>query len=201
MQANAFKRAAALAEPAKEVKSNLRLLPRKTQTALMVNSIISLAVSVGELQNGLRPYILGTQLNADMLEQAKTDMGPVFQHLFAMAKVLKVKLPGSGKKLTLKGETYTECLLRLHEDSATLLAFVSELLDGKGLTEKYEIEPEILAGLQELVEGMIQAAYAFTYSVLKVVPSDVLDAQYKALVEQHGEEVFAKPAPKEPAAE
>lgn len=193
MQANAFKRAAALVEPAKIVKTNMRLLPRKTQTALVVNSIISVSVSIAEVQSGLSAYILGSQLNDKMLADTKENMGPVFQHLFALAKTLKVKLPGAGKKMTLKGETYTECLLRLHEDSSTLLAFVSELLDGKGLTEKYDIDPEVVAGLQELVSRLILAAYAFTYSVLKVTPSDVLDAQYQALVEQYGEEVFAKP--------
>lgn len=198
MQANAFKRAAALVANPKDVKANLRLLPRKTPTALLVTSAIGLAVSVSDLELGLGKYVVGFQLNDELKAQARTNLGPVYQHLFALAKVVKAKVPASGKKVKLHGETTTEGLLKLHALSTALLAVVQGLTSGQGLTEKHELEEQVVDYLKAKVEELIGELYAFTYTLLGIVPADVLVEQFELLKATYGAELF-EPKAKEVA--
>jgi hypothetical protein len=196
MQANAFKRAAALVAPVKDVKSHLRVLPRKTLTATYVHAAISLAVAAGTLMTTLSPYVAGTQLNEELKAEAYRDLGPVFEHSFVLAKALKVKLPGSGKKVKLVGETTTESLLHIHRLSNDLLSLVRVLTDGGGLTEKLDMDESTVAQAQAKLTELLNEVYAFTYALLKIAPAEVLADHFSYLSSIWGPEFFA---PKPPA--
>lgn len=84
--------------------SNLR------RTHLM-HAGMGLLSEMAEVFEVLQPWLLGAeQLNPQMKSYAKDELGDVGYFMAVLAKRLKVRLPGAGKKLRLKQGTPSEAL-------------------------------------------------------------------------------------------
>lgn len=187
MQANAFKRNAYRTVSVKRTKTAFRtLLARKTPVAFSAQAIINLKADTSRLLMATQPYLLGLQLNDEIRSASRGVIGDIYQHTVILARASKARLPGSGKKLTLKGITLTQALLELDAKATSLL---------EQLTTVFEGEEVDLVELKPKIEGFILHLYSVTYSLLKVTPSVVMEEQQSKLDEQYGEGFFA-PKPK-----
>lgn len=112
MQIGQFRKNVMKTVNTKTVKAGIRQVSRNTLKANIAHSGVSLAVGVGNLVQALSQYVLGEQIKPEMKEDALIEMGNVGYHLVVLARVLKVKLPSSTKKIKLQG-TRTAALIEL----------------------------------------------------------------------------------------
>lgn len=105
----------------KPAKAGLRRLASNTARTNLFHGVVGMNTEVGELFGALEPYLGGHQITADMKTHALEEVGDYVYYVFVCAKVLKVKIPGAGKKVKLKGMTRTEALLGLLRHTTNLL--------------------------------------------------------------------------------
>lgn len=110
----------------------LRLMTRNTARMNVFHAVIGMASETMELQGGLKDYVTGaSKLTDGMKLRAFEEAGYLTYYLTVISKFLKVKVPGSGKKVKLKSMTRTEALMGL-------VVIAGDMLD---LAKKYMYGP------------------------------------------------------------
>ncbi len=103
MDISTYRRNVVKTMPVKPAKAALRYVTRNTQRTNMLHAAIGVATEMGELIQGVENYLLiGKTTDLEKL-QAKEELGDFAYYLTALAKAVKAKMPGSGKKLKLVG--------------------------------------------------------------------------------------------------
>jgi hypothetical protein len=132
----------------KPAKAGLKILVRQTARMNAAHAIIGIASETGELLAGLRQYVVGASKLTDAMKvNAFEECGDIGYYIQVAAKFLKVKVPGSGKKVKLKGMTRTEALLEL-------MAISSAMLD---LTKKHFYGPVFKTETKTKAEQAVDA--------------------------------------------
>jgi hypothetical protein len=166
MDSNRFKRNVLRTVSARVTKFGLRNTARATVNAHVFHAIAGLNTEVGALIQGMQPFLLGFQLNQDILQNAFMSLGGVSYYTMLLSKVLKVKVPGSGKKLHLINLTKTEALLKLHEVSLELSYQGMSVFHGEAID---------LEVIKDLTQALIGIIWPLTYDLFKVTPSFVFE--------------------------
>lgn len=120
MQIGTFRRNVAKTMGTKSIKTALRMVSKNTARVQVANAIVSLAGNTGRLLQTLSLYVLGLPQTQEMKEHAIISLGDIGADLTALARVLKVKLPSSTKKIKLVG-TRGAALLQLNSLATDLL--------------------------------------------------------------------------------
>lgn len=107
----------------KQAKAGLRLVSKNTQRTNLLQASVNLVAHVGALLQSLTAYILGSQFTAEERQAAASHFGDIGYDLTVLARLLKIKLPSSTKKIKLSG-TRTSGLLQLASLSSLLLRVV-----------------------------------------------------------------------------
>jgi hypothetical protein len=173
MDTGIFKRNVFRTVLVKTAKVGLRDTARTSPTTNLFHGIIGFNTEVGGLLQGLNPYLLGEQLNDTLLQNTFTSLGGVSYYTVMLAKTLKVKIPGSGKKVHLKHYTKTEALLKLNSLSVELLYQAMGVFNG-GVWDTEAIKM--------VIDQVIEVLWPLTYDLLAVTPSVVFES-YSARLE------------------
>lgn len=132
MDVSTYKKAAFATFDPKIVKAGIRGLASNKQSVILAAAILGLKNETGQLMQAVSKFVLGEQIKPDLRFAAAVELGDILRYAVIGAKTLKVKVPGSGKKIKPKG-TMTESILKLDALSTSLLAHVDLAFDGKGL--------------------------------------------------------------------
>lgn len=119
----------------KPAKAGLRRTASNTNRTHLLHATVGINTEIGELFTGLQAYIAGEQITNDMRTYALLEMGDAGYYMVVAAKVTKTKLPGSGKKVKLKGQTLTQALLKLLEHSTNMLDLLKKTFYGPVMKE------------------------------------------------------------------
>lgn len=164
MDTAAFKRNVFRTISVKTAKAGLRYTARNTPATNVLHGIIGLNTEVGGLMAGVQPFLLGFQLNDAVLQNLFQALGGVSYYAVLLAKTLKVKIPGSGKKVHLHSLTKTEAILQLNALTNDLLYHATGVFNGKDLD---------LVTVASNVEAIIDTIWPLTYDMLGVTVADV----------------------------
>lgn len=99
METKDFKRNMYKMLNAKPVKEGMRVTLRKSRSVNLYHSIFGVATESGQLLAAFRPYILGFQINDVVKKNGYAATGALLQHAVAAAKLLKLKVPPSARKI------------------------------------------------------------------------------------------------------
>jgi len=114
----------------KPAKLGLKYVLKNQRTVNILHTAVGLSTEVGELFAGLSDYISGaSRFTDDMRVNAFEECGDIGYYVVALAKQLKAKIPGSGKKVKLKG-TRTAALLELLRLSTDILSLNKKVFYG-----------------------------------------------------------------------
>jgi hypothetical protein len=182
MNSNSFERSVMRTVSPLLAKEGLRDVARSNQTTNLLHGIIGLNTEIGGLLQNLQPYLLGFQLNNELLQATFTSLGGVNYYAVLLAKTLKVKVPGSGKKVHLQAMTKTEAVLRLNSLSVDLLYEAMAVFRG---------EPINTEATATLVEDFLSTIWPMTYDLLGVTPSQVFDSYAERLAAGYPEGLFS----------
>lgn len=166
MQSNKFKRNVFRTLSVKTAKYGLRTTARSTPNTNVVHAIVGLNTEVGGLFRELQPYLLGFQLKDAMLKDAMTAFGGISYYTMALAKTLKLKIPGSGKKVHLHSLTKTEALLQLNDLSVELLYHVMGVFHGADMD---------LASVANNTEQVLDLLWPLIYDLFGVTPATIFE--------------------------
>lgn len=112
-------------------KAGLKLVVKKTVRLNVFHAAIGLATEAMELTAALSAYIAGSsRLTEKMKIHAFEEAGDISYYATVLAKMLKVKVTGSGKKVKLKGMTRTEAVLKLNDVAGQILDQAKKYLYG-----------------------------------------------------------------------
>jgi hypothetical protein len=164
-------------------KYGLKQVARNTKSTNTLYGIFGLNTEIGGLLQGLQPYLLGYQLNQDLLQSTFTSLGGVAYFVMVLAQNLKVKVPGAGRMRRLHDITKTEALLRLNTLAVDLLYHGMSAFNGA------EINKEAVS---EIVAEVIALLWPLTYDMLGVPPADVFEDYSARLAAGFPEGLFAK---------
>jgi hypothetical protein len=191
MDSNSFKRNVLRTVSPRLAKVGLRDIASNNQTTNLLHGIAGLNAEVGGLMENLNPYLLGFQLNNDLLQSAFMSLGGVSYYAVLLAKATGVKVPGSGKKvrmtaLTKTGVvdhnmTKTEAILHLNKLANDMQYEAMAAFRG---------EPINVEATADLVEQFLGTLWPTTYDLLGVTPSQVFEAYNERLAAGFPEGLF-----------
>lgn len=127
MQIGLFRRNVAKTVATKAIKTALRTVSKNTVRTQLASAAVGLKAHTGHLLQVMGQYLLGAQQTQEMKDNAFTTLGDIGYDLAALARVLKVKLPSSTKKIKLVG-TRGAALLQLDSLATDLLAQTQQSL-------------------------------------------------------------------------
>jgi hypothetical protein len=188
---NLFKRNVAKTLAPKPAKEGIRKIARKTAATITAQAVVGLKVSTGELHRALEAYLLGFQLTDALRLHARENLGDVLYQLAVLSKILKVKLPGSRKKVYLKGMTMTQAVLRLDQVATDMLGLYLSTFKGQDLA---------MTEIKKKFEDLPLLVYQIVGTMLNVPVGVVMDTEIEKLEEQYPAGLFAAPAPRQPEA-
>jgi len=125
MTIGTFKRHVGKTLAVKVTKSALRNATKNSARVQIAQATVALKGNTGRLLEINTQYLLGMQATQEMKDESFVAMGEVGYDLIALARVLKVKLPSSTKKIKLTG-TRSAALLMLDGLSTNLLRRVEQ---------------------------------------------------------------------------
>lgn len=166
MDSASFKRNVFRTLSPKTSKAGLRGVARTTPGVHIMYAITGLNTEVGALMESLKPFVLGFQLNSAMKQDAFLAFGGVSYFAVMLAKVIKAKVPGSGKKVHLHGLTKTEALLKLNSLSNDLMYTTMRVFRN----EEWDLD-EIKAQTEEV----LQVLWPLIYDLLGVAPALIFE--------------------------
>lgn len=140
MESPRFKRNVMRTMMPKTIKFGLRNVSRNTVSAQVMYAASELNTAVAGFLIQMRPFLLGNQLNQSFLQQAFLPVGEVCYYTVILARLLKLKVPGAGKKVKLstlveKGQCLTkaEAILKLHEWAGLVLGNTEAVYKGESV--------------------------------------------------------------------
>lgn len=166
METAVFKRNVLRTLSAKTAKAGLRTIARKTPSVFVLQAIIGLNTEFGRLKNALHPYMLGHQLTDGIRTDAKSSAGGVYYYTVLLARTLKTKIPGSGKKVHLKDMTMTEGLLKLDTLTGDLMYSAAGVFSGEDLD---------LDDIKATCDSIIALLWPLTYDLIGTTPAEVFE--------------------------
>jgi len=166
MNSNQFKRNVMRTVSARMAKAGLHNATRKVVGTNVLHAIVGLNTEVGALLQSMQPFLLGNQMKPQWIEDAYTPFGGVSYYVMMLAKSLKLKIPGSGKKVKLVGMTKTEGLLALNNMSVDLLYHAMAVLQGNAMD---------FDTLQADVSNIIGVLWPLMFDLLGVPPAVVFE--------------------------
>jgi hypothetical protein len=166
MDSATFKRDVFRTVGVKTAKFGLRNTARSNADANLFHGIMGLNTEVGGMLQGLQPYLLGFQLSPELLQNAFLSLGGVGYYAVMVAKTLKVKVPGAGKKSKLKDMTPTEALLTLDQLAGDLL------YAAMGVFHSGEVSK---ADAAVAIEQFMKVLWPVAYDLVSVPMSDVFE--------------------------
>jgi hypothetical protein len=181
METANFKRNVLRTISVRAAKAGVRNALRSQVATNTMHGIFGLNTEVGALMDGLNPYLLGFQLNDELLQTTFTAMGGVCYYTVLLAKVLKVKIPGSGKKVHLDG-TKTEGLLELQSTAQGMLYGIMSVFHGENMN---------LEDVAKDVKSIIDLIWPLTYDLLGVTPAEVFADYSSRLAAGYPEGLFS----------
>jgi hypothetical protein len=108
-----------------KIKLGAKFAVKDTQRVLRSRALFLLSGDVGELVYVLTPYLLGNKWDDHMVLESRIILGRIGVDLIRAAKIMKVKVPGLGKRIKLKG-TRSAALLELMTVTHDLAAINAE---------------------------------------------------------------------------
>lgn len=100
----------------KPAQQGLKRVASNLKRTHVMHAAFGLLSEMAETFQVLRPWLLGVQqLSPEMLAKATDELGDVGYFMAILAKRLKVKMPGSGKRLRLKNQSPAEALFGMLE--------------------------------------------------------------------------------------
>jgi hypothetical protein len=175
--------------------------------------VLELNAAMGILHQGFRPYILGFQLNDDMKNQGAVDLGMVLHHATILARLLKVKVPSSARKVKPKN-TPTYLLTEMGSATtdtinAVLAAIQPASIEKKEVVGKNKegtptkkevtvITPSDLdtEKVSEPLSRLLSSLYEFHWALYQAPVADLMEAHIKRLVPGFPKGFFDPPAKK-----
>lgn len=159
-------------------KAGLRWTLRSTNRVNLMHAVHGLHSEVSEFIVGLTPVLLGQQLSEEHKINAFEELGDIGYYLTVLAKCLKVKLPGSGKKLTIKTGTRAERILELLALSSAMLDLTKKTFYGPKMQKAVKVETtfEIEGDVSTKVETEVE------YEVLDEEATQMLWAQRENVI-------------------
>jgi hypothetical protein len=112
MDSATFKRNVSRTLAVRTAKYGLKQVARNTKSTNTLYGIFGLNTEIGGLLQGLQPYLLGYQLNQDLLQSTFTSLGGVAYFVMVLAQNLKVKVPGAGRMRRLRSPAAPQYLGR-----------------------------------------------------------------------------------------
>lgn len=222
-----FRRNVAKTSSVKATKLGLRRVAKNTARAQVAQATVALKTHTGELLRTTGQYLLGLPQTPEMKDHALVDLGNVGFDLTALARVLKVKLPSSTKKMKLMG-TRGAALLQLDSVATNLLQVVSEGLfqmpptttitkmvsmpQKGGAKEERQVDVVDLAAdqaaeqarqqqMRSFLTGAIDLFWRLCYDMTGQPPMAALEAKVARLQVEYPNVTFdtgAKPVPPQP---
>lgn len=126
----------------KPAKAGLRFVVRNTIRVNLFHASTGLASEAMELVNAMSDYLIGaSQLTDKMKVHAFEEMGDFGYYLVVASKSVKAKLPGSGKKLKLKGMTRSAAVLDLHKAASDILDLAKKNFYGPKMIQTTKVAP------------------------------------------------------------
>lgn len=125
MQIGTFKRHVSKTLTIKGTKTALRTVSKNTARTHIAQATVALKGHTGRLLQVTSQYLLGMQSTQEMKDESFVTMGDIGYDLTSLARVLKVKLPSSTKKIKLVG-TRSAALLQLDSLTTNLLIQVEQ---------------------------------------------------------------------------
>lgn len=132
MDVSNYRKAALATFDPKIVKAGLRGVASNKQGVILAAAILGLKNETGQLMQAVSKFVLGEQIKPELRDAAANELGDILRYAVIGAKAIKVKVPGSGKKIKPK-QTMTESILRLDALTTNLLAHLDHAFDGSGL--------------------------------------------------------------------
>lgn len=166
----------------KGAKAGLRGVARSTLHTNVAHAIVGLNTEVGELFEGLQPYLLGFQLRDEMKQNAFEELGDFSYYMIVLAKALKLKVPGSGKKTKLVHMTKTEALLKINGLSVDLLDQFKKTFYGR------ELDLEKIA---PIAQEILNLYWPLVYDLLGVTPAVVFEGNIAKLEKRYPDGMFS----------
>lgn len=154
MDSATFKRDVFRTVGVKTAKFGLRNTARSNADANLFHGIMGLNTEVAGMLLGLQPYLLGFQLNKELLQNAFLSLGGVGYYTVMVAKTLKVKVPGAGKKSKLKAMTPTEALLTLDQLAGDMLYAAMGVFHAGEVTK-----PDAAVAIEQFMKVLWPVAY------------------------------------------
>lgn len=112
-------------------------MARNTRRTNIFHAISGVAAETLELIKGLGPYMVGTTKLTDAMKvNAFEEAGDLTYFLTVAAKMLKVPVPGSGKKTKLKGMTRSEAIVQMAGMASDMFDLVKKNFYGPVLTQQ-----------------------------------------------------------------
>jgi hypothetical protein len=208
----------------KTAKEGFRAVARKRRDVNVASSILNIAAATNTFQGAVAEHIHpGVQLNDKLRGAAKHALGPCLQHAVALAKVLKVKVPSSHRKIKSKN-TVTGGIMditRLGGDllytyvaavnSARVVPLTAEeiaalpapkpVAEGKkakvAKTDKIVVDPVNVEVLKVQLSAYLAAVYEFSWLMLHGPVADVMGAHIAQITPNHPKGFFDAPPKKE----
>lgn len=106
METKTFKWATHKTLSPRTAKEGFKAATRKRKDINIANEVLATRSATGQLFRDMIPFITpGIQLNDTLRKQARENLGVALHHAVALAKLLKVKVPGSSKKIKTRTPT------------------------------------------------------------------------------------------------
>jgi hypothetical protein len=202
----------------REAKLGLKFVARNTKRTNVMHAVSGIMAGTLKLSGVLGPYMVGSVKINDAMKIAAFDAASeLTYYLTVAAKVLKVKIPGSGKKVKLKGMTRSEAVVKLVQLATTLAdaekeVFLGPVLADKEVTRKDKegkavkavvkaVDPDASEGQAAEREHRIAATlsqylelfWALCFDTFEVPPANLYVAQIAKLEKQWGKGFFDAP--------
>lgn len=189
MDTAAFKRNAFKTLDPKRVKEGVRASLRKKATVNLASSIAFAQEDASKLICELRPYVQGlVGITDEMRNKSRVTMGDLLRHTVNVAKILKVKVPSSQRKMKEIG-TISAVLFDVERLSGELYEVYTDTLRGQPLNlDKAKI----------IVSPLLNNIFLLSWMLLKEPAANVMQAHIDRLIPLYPKDFFAAP-PKKPA--
>jgi len=115
-------------------KLGLKHVARNTHRTNLFHACLGIATEAGELLQGMTPYLLEGKATQEAKDNAFQELGDLGYYLIVAAKMLKVHVPGSGKKIKLVG-TRGLALLTLNGIAVDILGQAKKYMYGVALKD------------------------------------------------------------------
>lgn len=160
--------------PVADSRKGLRSMMRTRQTLTLSHALAGIGTEIGEMIDAMSPYLLGNQLNPDMLKSFKDESGDLLYYAHLAARQVKAKLPSATRKIKVPG-TPSELLLRINSIGVDIASAHKKMYYGLDLNQ---------GKLRELISELVENVNALTWKLLNHAPADTMLANMAKLQER-----------------